>query len=95
MVAAQGWPKRMLRSPGRCSVSTLLREVPVMARTTQRDVMRDLNRRFDGDHEKLVAAYAAAERRGDVKRASNVRGMEPEEYAERLYRDGTMKGWID
>ena len=65
-----------------------------MARTTQRDVMRDLNRRFNGDHDKVVAAYAAAERRGEVTRASNVRVMEPEEYAERLYRDGVTKGWI-
>ena len=63
-------------------------------RATQRDVMRELNRRFGGDHDKVVAAYAAAERRGDVKRTSNVRGMEPEEYAERLYRDGVAKGWI-
>lgn len=65
-----------------------------MARTTQRDVMRDLRRRFDGDRDKVVAAYAAAERRGDVKRASNVLGMEPEEYADRLYRDGVTRGWI-
>ena len=65
-----------------------------MARMTQRDLMRDLNRRLGGDHDKVVAAYAAAERRGDVKRTSNVRGIEPEEYAERLYRDGTIKGWI-
>ena len=65
-----------------------------MAWTTQRDVMRDLNRRFGGDRDKVVAAYAAAERRGDVKRASNVRGMAPEEYAGRLYADGVKKGWI-
>lgn len=49
-----------------------------MARTTQRDVMRDLNRRLDGDHDKVVAAYAAAERRGEVARASNVESeLEP------------------
>ena len=65
-----------------------------MARTTQRDVMRELDRRFGGDHDKVVAAYAAAERRGDVKRASNLLGMAPEDYAERLYRDGVTKGWI-
>ena len=62
-----------------------------MARTTQRDVMRDLDLRFGGDHDKLVAAYAA-ERRGDVKRASNIISLPPEEYAERLYRDGVRKG---
>jgi hypothetical protein len=65
-----------------------------MARATQRDVMRELHRRFEGDHGKVVAAYAAAERRGEVTRASNVLGMEPEEYARRLYRDGVTKGWI-
>lgn len=65
-----------------------------MARTTQRDVMRNLHRRFGGDHDRIVAAYAAAERSGNVKRASNVRGMEPEEYAERLYQDGIKKGWL-
>ena len=56
-----------------------------MARATQRDVMRDLNRRFGGDDDKVVAAYAAAERRGDVRRASNAR---------RLYADGIAKGWL-
>ncbi len=65
-----------------------------MARMTQRDVMRNLFRRFGGDHDRIVAAYAAAERAGDVQRASNVRGMEPEEYAERLYQDGIKKGWL-
>jgi hypothetical protein len=64
----------------------------VTARTTQRDVMRDLYRRFGADHDRVITAYAAAERRGDVKRASNVRGMAPEEYAEPLYRDGVNKG---
>lgn len=65
-----------------------------MARTTQRDVMRDLYRRCGGDHNRVIAAYAAAERAGNVRRASNVRGMEPEEYAERLYQDGIKKGWL-
>ena len=76
------------------SVGTHPGEVPVMARTTQRDVMRDLNRRLVGDREKVVAPYAAAERHGKVSRPSNVRGMEAEEYAERLYQDGVAKGWI-
>lgn len=65
-----------------------------MARTTQRDVMRNLHGRFGGDHDRIVAAYAAAERSGAVQRASNVRGMEPEEYAERLYQDGLKKRWL-
>jgi hypothetical protein len=65
-----------------------------MGRANQRDIMRDLNRRFGGDDDKVVAAYAAAERRGEVRRASNVHGMTPEEYARRLYADGVAKGWI-
>jgi hypothetical protein len=65
-----------------------------MARVTQRDVMRDLNRRYGGDYERVVAAYAAAERRGDVRRSSNVHDMTPEDYARRLYADGVAKGWI-
>jgi len=64
-----------------------------MARLTQRDVMRDLNRRLGGDHDKVVAAYAAAERRGDGRRASNVHDITPEEYARRLHADGVAKGW--
>jgi hypothetical protein len=43
---------------------------------------------------KVVAAYAAAERRGAVQRASNVRDIDPEEYARRLYADGVAKGWL-
>ena len=65
-----------------------------MARTTQRDVMRNLYRRFGGNHAVIVAAYAAAERRGDAPRVSNVHAIEPEEYAERLYQDGVKKGWL-
>jgi site-specific recombinase XerD len=40
------------------------------------------------------AAYAAAERRADVQRASNVRDIEPEEYARRLLAGGVAKGWL-
>ena len=65
-----------------------------MAHVTQRDTMRNLCRRLGGDHERVVAAYAAAERRGDAQRASNVHRMTPEEYAERLYQDGVKKGWL-
>ena len=56
--------------------------------------MRDIYRHFDGNHDKVVAAYAAAERLGLVGRASNVRGMEFAEYAERLLGDGVRRGWI-
>ena len=65
-----------------------------MARATQRDVMRNLDRRLGSDHDRIVLVYAAAERAGDVRRASHVRKMEPEKYAERLYQDGIKKGWL-
>ena len=65
-----------------------------MARASQRDVMRDLNHRFGGDPDRVVAAYAEAERRGDMRRASNVHCITPEEYARRLYADGVAKAWI-
>lgn len=61
---------------------------------TQRDTMRDLFLRFGGDAHRTIAAYAAAERAGLVTRRSNVRGMEPEEYASRLFADGVKKGWL-
>ena len=64
-----------------------------MTRTTQRDVMRNLYRRLGGDHDRVVAS-AAAERAGEVVRASNVRQMEPEEYARRLYAAGVKIGWM-
>jgi len=56
--------------------------------------MRGLNRRLVGDREKVVAPYAAAERRGEVSRPSNVLDVEPEQDARRLYRDGVNEGWI-
>jgi len=56
--------------------------------------MRTLYRRLGGDHDRVVAAYAAAERRGEVTRTSNTRHMESEEYAGRLYADGVKKGWM-
>jgi hypothetical protein len=65
-----------------------------MLRPTQRDVMREIYRRLGRDHDRVVAAYASAERRGDVRRGSNTRGMDADEYARRLYRDGVTKGWL-
>jgi hypothetical protein len=57
--------------------------------------MRALYRRLGGDHDRVIADYAAAERSGDVTRASDVRNLEPEDYAHRLYRDGVTRGWLD
>lgn len=62
--------------------------------SSQRDMMRALFRQFGGDKNRTVAAYAAAERRGEVDRLSNVLGMTSQEYATRLFADGTKKGWL-
>jgi hypothetical protein len=61
---------------------------------SQREVMRELHHRFNGHGERAIAAYAAAERRGDVRRASNKKGMTSESYARSLYGDGMRKGWL-
>jgi hypothetical protein len=61
---------------------------------SQRSVMRSYFHRFGGDRERTVAAYAAAERRGEVARRSNVRAMDPDDYARRLFADGARRGWI-
>jgi len=44
--------------------------------------------------ERVVREYAAAERRGEVKRNSNDHNISAEDYARALWRDGIRKGWI-
>lgn len=61
---------------------------------SQRNLMRDLNIRFQGDKRKIVRSYANAERKGKVQRASNMHDIEPERYAEGLLRDGVRNGWL-
>ena len=61
---------------------------------SQRDVLRDLVERFGRNEEKVVQEYAAAERRGEVKRKSNKYDLLPEDYARALWRDAVRKGWI-
>lgn len=61
---------------------------------SQRDTMRELFRKYRGDERRVVEEYAAAERRGEVDRASNEYGLTPEEYAYRLLEDARKKGWI-
>ncbi len=61
---------------------------------SQRDMMRNLIARYGHNENKVCAAYAAAESRGDVPRYSNKYGLTPEQYARRLWRDGELKGWF-
>jgi hypothetical protein len=61
---------------------------------SQRDVLRSLVARFGMNEEKVIQEYAAAERRGEVKRESNKYEIGPERYARALWRDAKRKGWI-
>jgi hypothetical protein len=61
---------------------------------SQRDLMRHFYQRFRGNRNRVVVAYAEAERRGTVIRQSNTRNISAEEYASRLYADGMRKGWL-
>ena len=65
---------------------------------SQRDTMRRLVERFGMNEEKVIQEYAAAERRGEVKRKSNKHGMSSEAYVHALWLDGVRdavdKGWL-
>lgn len=60
----------------------------------QRKTMIDLFTRFNGNETKVVNAYAQAEESGNVFRKSNKRQLSSLDYARRLFRDGTKKGWL-
>jgi hypothetical protein len=60
--------------------------------------MRRLVERFSMNEGEVIQEYAAAERRGEMKRKSNEHGMSSEAYARALWRDGVRdavrKGWL-
>jgi hypothetical protein len=56
--------------------------------------MRDLFTKWGDDTERLVAEYAAAERRGEVRRKRNTHDVSPEDYARALLADAQNKGWL-
>jgi hypothetical protein len=60
----------------------------------QRDVMREIYRRFRPDEDAIAREYAAPERKGEVERGSNEYDLSPEDYAYRLLEDARKKGWI-
>ena len=61
---------------------------------TQRDMMRRLYSENKGDEARTIAAYAKAERNGEVERRSNDWQWSAERYALALLRDGKRKGWL-
>jgi hypothetical protein len=63
-------------------------------KSSQRDYMRELVRRFGANEERVVREYAAAEGRGEVERKSNSHRITAEQYARALWNDAVKKGWI-
>ena len=60
---------------------------------TQCDKVLELDRRHEGDRERTIEAYTAAERRSEISRKSNVRGKDAEQYAPEQC-NGVLRGWI-
>lgn len=61
---------------------------------SQRNVMRRLFVECDSDEERVIAAYAHAERSGEVVRSSRSSQLSAEAYARALFKDGLRKGWL-
>ncbi len=61
---------------------------------TQRDLMRSLHQRYEGEKASIIKDYARAETKGIVDRKSNKFNLTAETYAQALYKDGIRKGWI-
>jgi hypothetical protein len=59
----------------------------------QRDKFRELFRRYGGDEEKIIEAYAVAEERLEVERSRNTHSLSARAYAKALYRDAIRRGW--
>ena len=56
--------------------------------------MRRIFRECQGHHDRTIAEYARAERRGEVTRQSNRYDLSAEGYAQALLKDGLAKGWL-
>lgn len=70
--------------------------MPANPRYGQRDYMRKLVVELGAKRDVVCAAYAQAERDGIVPRRSNASKHSPDEYAIRLWLDGTgKKGWLN
>ena len=56
--------------------------------------MRRFYREHGGDAEETIRAFADAERRGEVRRASNAYNIDALTYARLLFADGLRRGWL-
>ena len=60
----------------------------------QRDFMRDLVKKHGLSKEVVCAAFAEALKAGLVKWKNNTSNYSPEKYADAVWRDGEIKGWL-
>ena len=63
---------------------------PVM----QRDAMRDLVRKHGLVKETVCASFADGLRSGQIRWKNNTVNFTPEKYADAVWRDGEIKGWL-
>jgi hypothetical protein len=63
-------------------------------RGTQRELMQRLYQSLGPEKEKVCAAFAAAEKNGEIARRRNAGSNSAEQYASDLWSDGKRKGWL-
>ena len=61
----------------------------------QRELMRELCAKHDGDQVSACGEYASAARNGLVPHKSNRNKVPPEKYAISLWYDGVKRGWLN
>jgi hypothetical protein len=91
MVEPQSWASAPVQASG---PDNSRNAAAIVRPRTQRAVMRELFTKFRGDTERVISAYANAERNGEALRSSNTSDLKPEEYARALLDDGLKKGWL-
>jgi len=60
----------------------------------QRDAMREVFSKYNGEKIKVIKAYAWLEENGYAPRKNNTHNFSSIYYAEALYNDGVKKGWL-
>ena len=60
----------------------------------QRDAMREVFGKYNGDRDKAIMAYAWLEENSYAPRKNNTHNFGSMYYAEALYNDGVKKGWL-
>lgn len=86
---------KLLGAPGVVTpLSASITTSTLPRKQTQRETMSRLYAANGCSREAAIEAYAAAERRGELRRRSNKHGLTAVEYARALFADGEKKGWL-